>query len=60
LTAKTNWPRIRLIFGGSRQKQRTLGGLVWPVKIKPTFSGNYFRRLLSAIFDGFFVEAAKI
>jgi hypothetical protein len=54
LAAETNSSKITLIFGGSHRKQRTFSGLVGPVKINPTFGGNYFRRLLSAIFGGLF------
>jgi hypothetical protein len=41
LAAETNWPKITAIFSGSRQKQTTFGGLVWPEKIKATFGGNF-------------------
>jgi hypothetical protein len=59
LIAETNWLKITLIFNCSRRKQRTFGGLVWPVKISPTFGGNYFQRLLSAIFGGFLWRLPK-
>jgi hypothetical protein len=45
LAADTNWPKMKAIFGG----------VVWPAKIRNTFSGDNFRRQFSTIFSGVFV-----